>query len=216
MRTQTSASRWAMNFLIVGLLISSSGCGQESDKQPDSVGTRDSLPTETISLYEVPIRDVAELAGMSTVVVTATLKGVREAYFTYEEPKDDDPDAGRIEYDGYVFEPIEWVKGEEADGDLVVARESMSLESDGTPIARLIPNGYPIDSHDVGRSYLLFLGPAYGGTVGDILVPTSAHFGIVEILPDGTIVLTDPKNSLDPLYEVRNETIDRIVARISG
>jgi len=52
------------------------------------------------------------------------------------------------------------------------------------PVARLQPNGYPLDKEDLDRSYLLFLGPAYGGTVGGLLVATSAFVGIVEVQND--------------------------------
>lgn len=203
-------------FLTIGLSLVPAACAADTAQDTNAASTTlDALPVQTISYYEPPIGSVENLAALSDLVVLATLSEVRTDAFTYVESSAEDPRAGKISYDGYVFTPIQWVKGK-TDGELVVLRETMMRRADGTPISRLQPNGYAVGRDHIGRTYLLFLARAYAGTVGELFVPSSSFFGIVEVLPDGKMLLFAPGDPQDPLHEFKDQKVEAVIARLLG
>ncbi|NIA26247.1 MAG: hypothetical protein GWP04_11850 [Gammaproteobacteria bacterium] len=176
---------------IIALLLAacSIGTSDESTTQAQA-----DVPVGKIEAYYSPIGSVSELAELSTAVLIGEFAGVKTEVFV-QPPDSDEVMAGvdplvETVYDGWVFRPVEWIKGGGVDELVVRVPSALRDVNSGKLISRLIPNSYPISEADVGNRYLLFLSDRYTKEYG-LWNFYSSPYGAAEVGGDGRLKVAD-------------------------
>lgn len=147
-------------------------------------GVERTVPTQQNDVSYFPIETAVDLARMSSAVVVGVFERVESDVWV--EPTDAEDQSGPVtEYDGWVFRPVEWVKGGGDDEIVMVLPSAVRDAESGETMSRFSLDSYP--AFDVGQRFVLFL--ARVGETG-FWVPTAGPLGVAEITVAGTLRLS--------------------------
>lgn len=195
--------------LLIGAACSGSGSGDGTPTAAD-----EDIPTQSLSYTYLPgFDDLAWIRDNAELIMTAGLVEIRPEVFSHYEAESMD-DIERV-YRGFVFEPIEVLKGEPPAGEVIVLDASADRDRfSKKKTAYLISDAYPMAEQDIGETFALFLSelPTSWGAPDAMFGFVSGRYAAVLVRANGTVEVHRPDDTSNPWLAYESADLDTILA----